>query len=401
MRSRRLLVLMALLFVQTRVTSVVNGADGKGPTDSGVPGSVRRSNVGPGSRRHEPLFDILNWTADETTSELQRLHPDQIEQDIQSIIERLSTLGLTSESEQASELLRRVRQNHRNLLASYEKEVSSEKKLRISLDVKWFEIKDPAAIPDSIKKLLGIEGTDVPHVELQRKPLLATVPTAEALPFLEKLVEIGAADAVVDRHLMLVNDQDQELRSGRRFNVSETEKTGTIVWIDPNECEWTSAAGTAREEQLNECLIGTTIHAKAAVKDSRYIKLHIDTKYSRIESVNSQNGLPPVLSRVLNAHVDVRDGHSIVNFMAMSTRNVATITKAPILGDLPGIGPRFFSKKYVRTERTYVIGVMTPQILDPNADEPSNIQMLSGEFSRPANQQSQTANPANAVLRRP
>lgn len=112
-------------------------------------------------------------------------------------------------------------------------------------------------------------------------------------------------------------------------------------------------------------LLGTSICAIAEVRDETQIKLSVITQHSTLASNQPKVGYPHLETQRIQSVQEILDGQSMVLFGLDSTRNTTEISRLPVLGDIPGIGPRLFSSKKMRTEQHQMLCVMTPKIVNP------------------------------------
>lgn len=312
-----------------------------------------------GGFRHEP-------TRPRTALDLQKSHPDQIEADLKSIIESLSAAGLTDDVVLVSELLQRIRSQHRQrLLESFQSTALQPSEPRISLSVKWFEIHDDPAVEESLKSLIGNEES-----ERQKSAGVAgIVSTVEILDAVNKLIDNGNAKCMVDQQLTIVNGREMRLNAGRRFIQSDTRDAQKIVWLDPQATVLTQSEKTTPSDP-NAVFVGTHIQATAKIQKQDHIKLVVNIWHRALDSANLQEGGPKLSMQSESHNVEVLIGQSLVSFGQVSfSRNVAVAKKTPVLGDLPGIGPRMFTSHKVVVEQINVLSVITPTIEDATKED--------------------------------
>lgn len=81
---------------------------------------------------------------------------------------------------------------------------------------------------------------------------------------------------------------------------------------------------------------------------------------------------PIISKRSADSRVGIRDGQTIVIGGLMEDRKVSTLTKVPILGDIPFIGP-LFQRNQVQKSKTELLIFLTPHV----AQQPESLQPMS------------------------
>ena len=88
------------------------------------------------------------------------------------------------------------------------------------------------------------------------------------------------------------------------------------------------------------------------------------------------NATPNLSNRTAQTQVIVKNNHTIVIGGMIKTDKSDTLSKVPILGDLPGIG-RLFQKKTQREVRTELIIFITPRIVRNHGGQKRTVAMPS------------------------
>jgi pilus assembly protein CpaC len=148
--------------------------------------------------------------------------------------------------------------------------------------------------------------------------------------------------------------------SGQRANILSGGETPVL-----------SSSGTgAPTVQYRE--FGTRVEFTPLVLENGKIQLDVEASLSNIDpssgiSIPSDNGLtsvPGFATRRARTVVHVEDGQTVaIGGLIQNTVN-ATITKIPVLGDLPYFGAAFSSKNYLEREEELII-LVTPRLIDP------------------------------------
>ncbi len=75
-------------------------------------------------------------------------------------------------------------------------------------------------------------------------------------------------------------------------------------------------------------------------------------------------GIPSVNTRRIATTVELKNGQTVMLRGLKSTRHAASITRVPVLGEIPVIGDALFSKTKVDTEETELVVLITPELVD-------------------------------------
>ena len=103
------------------------------------------------------------------------------------------------------------------------------------------------------------------------------------------------------------------------------------------------------------------------VNSSGMVRLEVDQEISDIASENF-NGLGPVTSkRTVKTVVVVRDQQPVVLGGLLQDREINTITKVPLLGDIPIIG-YFFKQTTKKVQKTNLLVFLTPYVIEDQSD---------------------------------
>ena len=113
--------------------------------------------------------------------------------------------------------------------------------------------------------------------------------------------------------------------------------------------------------------VGIKIMFKPEVQENGMISLKIDpAEVSSISGTLAVNGYPIIDTRNLRTSVDLRDGESLVLAGLLQEEQIKTMSKIPLLGDIPILGALFRSTQNDLTEKELVFFI-TPKIVQPTA----------------------------------
>lgn len=167
---------------------------------------------------------------------------------------------------------------------------------------------------------------------------------------LQALSTKGLAKVLAEPNLLVKSGQEGKFHAG-------SEVPYTIV---------KSAGGIAATEIVFK-KVGITLNFKPEVMDNGIINLKIDpAEVSSIAGTLAVNGYPIIDTRNVNTNVELRDGESLVLAGLLQEDHIRTMSKIPLLGDIPILGALFRSTQDDLKEKELVFFI-TPKILKPIA----------------------------------
>lgn len=139
-------------------------------------------------------------------------------------------------------------------------------------------------------------------------------------------------------------------RSGRDALIHIGDKF-PIVYFDPR----------AGQFQVQYVDIGIKLDVKPEIKADGYVIVDLRPEVSTlVDLVNNQ--YPRTAVRTVNTSMRVKDGNTIIIGGLINEQDLQTVTKVPLLGDLPVIGT-FFRNTNVTKSRNEVVLMLTPSIM--------------------------------------
>lgn len=113
--------------------------------------------------------------------------------------------------------------------------------------------------------------------------------------------------------------------------------------------------------------IGVKLNFKPVVLENGLIALKIDpAEVSSITGTLAVNGYPIIDTREVRTDVKLKDGESLVLAGLLQEETIKTMSKIPLLGDIPILGALFRSTQNDLREKELVFFI-TPKIVKPNA----------------------------------
>lgn len=113
--------------------------------------------------------------------------------------------------------------------------------------------------------------------------------------------------------------------------------------------------------------VGIKLKFKPEVLENGLINLKLDpAEVSSLSGTLAVNGYPIVDTRVLQSSVELRDGESLILAGLLQEESIKTMSKIPLLGDIPILGALFRSTQNDIREKELVFFI-TPTIVKPLA----------------------------------
>jgi type IV pilus assembly protein PilQ len=161
---------------------------------------------------------------------------------------------------------------------------------------------------------------------------------------IDTLIQHGRASILAEPRIATLNNREASLLIGEQYPVvTVNQQTGfpTVQTID----------------------VGVRLRLTPTIGDDGTITAELHPEYSQIIGFN--DSFPIIANRKIDANLRVRDGETIVLGGLFQDVDSETITKFPILGDLPVLGA-FFRNRQTTHSKDEVVFFITPHVL--NAD---------------------------------
>ncbi len=128
----------------------------------------------------------------------------------------------------------------------------------------------------------------------------------------------------------------------------------------------TSTGGTATTS-IVFVDVGVKLNFAPEVLDNGMINLKIDpAEVSSIQGTLQVNGYPIIDTRDVRTNVELKNGESLILAGLLSENQIRTMSKIPILGDIPILGALFRSTEKDIEEKELVFFI-TPKLIKPTA----------------------------------
>src|SRR5690349_11374440 len=182
--------------------------------------------------------------------------------------------------------------------------------------------------------------------------------------FLRMLRQEGAFRQLAEPNLIAMNGQQASFLAGGEFPVPVLQNTAgqaiTIVWKE----------------------YGVRLNFKPTIIDEDHIRLELEPEVSTIDFNNGIrfNGfvIPALRTRRAKTGVELRDGQSFALAGLLDNNETKTLSRIPIVSEIPVIGNLFKSKSFEKKE-TELMFIVTAHMVKPvNTDDLPTLRGIDG-----------------------
>jgi len=166
---------------------------------------------------------------------------------------------------------------------------------------------------------------------------------------LRALATKNLAKMLAEPNLLVASGKEGKFLAGSRIPVSVLSSVGGVA--------------TPTIEYIN---IGVKINFRPEVMENGLISLKIEpAEVSSIAGTLAVNGYPIIDTREIRTNVQLKDGESLILGGLLQEETIKTMSKIPLLGDIPILGALFRSTQDDLKEKELVFFI-TPRIVKPN-----------------------------------
>lgn len=183
---------------------------------------------------------------------------------------------------------------------------------------------------------------------------------------LKLLRQEGAFRELAEPNLIAMNGAQASFLAGGEFPVPVIQNLGggngaiTIVWKE----------------------YGVRLNFKPTIIDEEHIRLELEPEVSTIDFTNGVrfNGfvVPALRTRRAKTGVELRDGQSFALAGLLDNSETKTLSRIPIVSDIPVIGALFKSKSFEKKETELMFFVTAHMVKPVNSDELPNMRGMDG-----------------------
>ena len=188
-----------------------------------------------------------------------------------------------------------------------------------------------------------------------------------AIDFLETN---GASKSVSNPSILCVNNKESSIYVGKTISVS----TGTV----------SSTGGiSGLTSSFKREDVGLTLKIKPRVSSSDKVTLDVEAILENIldDGSNNATGQPVTSKQEVKTQAILRHGENIIIGGLVKSYNRESVSKIPLLGDIPWLGPLLFSSTTETQEDDNLVVILTPYVID-KSEKLSLLQKQLGALAK-------------------
>lgn len=181
-------------------------------------------------------------------------------------------------------------------------------------------------------------------------------PNGDVGVFIQALKSNGVFRSLAEPNLLAVHGQEASFLAGGEFPYPVVQGGANVGAVTIQFREY-----------------GIKLNFKPEILPSGNIRLHVAPEVSALDFANGLTlqgfNIPAILIRKAETEIELQDGQSFAIAGLVDNAMIQDIDKIPLLGDIPILGSLFRSKE-VRNNRTELLVIVTPHIVQPMDEQP-------------------------------
>lgn len=187
--------------------------------------------------------------------------------------------------------------------------------------------------------------------------------------FLDYLCQNGTTKILSEPTMTTLSGREAQFLAGGEYAVQ------SVVGVGAGASTSTNFRG-----------FGTSLRATPTITDRDLIRLEITAEYSDLNSSNNSGGNLGTSNRRIRTTVELREGQTLALAGLLSHRMKTEVSRIPVLGDIPKIGPLLFSSKRTSEEENELLILVTPELV--RAMDAHEVPPVPGfEVTRPTHEE--------------
>ncbi len=163
-------------------------------------------------------------------------------------------------------------------------------------------------------------------------------------------------------------EQDRAKILARPQIVTQNNSEANLLVGESYPIVTTSTTGSTSNQEVQYVDIGVKLRITPTIGSDGSIIADLNPEYSELLSI-TRNGYPVIGTRKLNATLRVRNNETIVLGGLLQDTDSETVTKVPLLGDVPIFGPVFRNRVHNHSHDEIVFFI-TPHLLSDTTTAP-------------------------------
>jgi pilus assembly protein CpaC len=181
-------------------------------------------------------------------------------------------------------------------------------------------------------------------------------PSSDVSLFIQALKSNGLFRSLAEPNLLAVHGQEASFLAGGEFPYPVVQGGANVGSVTIQFREF-----------------GVRLSFTPTIQPSGNIRLHVAPEVSTLDFANGLTlqgfNIPSILSRKAETELELADGQTFAMAGLIDNSIIEDIDKIPVLGDIPVLGSLFRSKE-ARQNRTELLVLVTPRLVQPREDEP-------------------------------
>ncbi len=167
------------------------------------------------------------------------------------------------------------------------------------------------------------------------------------------LQENGASKSVSNPSILCVNNKESSIYVGKTISIS----TGTIS---------NANLGSGLTSSYKREDVGLTLKIKPRVSSVDKVTLDVEAILENVtdDGSNNASGQPVTSKQEVKTQAILRHGESIIIGGLVKMQDRTSVSKVPLLGDIPWIGEYLFSSTSTTNEQDNLVILLTPYVID-------------------------------------
>jgi len=177
----------------------------------------------------------------------------------------------------------------------------------------------------------------------------------------------GASKSISNPSILCVNNKASSIYVGKTISVNSGQ---------------TAVAGSTTTSYKRED-VGLTLKIKPRVSSVDKVTLDVEAVLENIldDGSNNASGQPVTSKQEVKTQAILRNGESIIIGGLVKSYKRNSVSKLPLLGDIPLVGEYLFSSTSTTDEQDNLVVILTPYVID-KSDQLSKLQRDLGKLAR-------------------
>ncbi|RBQ32124.1 general secretion pathway protein GspD [Arcobacter sp. FW59] len=172
---------------------------------------------------------------------------------------------------------------------------------------------------------------------------------------LNLLKQNGALDIVSEPSILAINNKESSIYVGEKVSFTSSSTT-------PDDTTTVPRSNYTRED------VGLTLKVKPRISSDTKVTLEINALLEGIKSTKISAGdNPDTLKKEIKTTAILNNGESVIIGGLIENKNEQTISKVPLLGDVPLLGGLFRNESNINKKNNLVI-IVTPYLIPESKD---------------------------------